>query len=242
MDDQPDQSQQATVTDEQADRLARLAARRARRGGDGDPDGEDEVPVRAGGARRGVQRWSRTLHVYASMVCFVVVLFFALTGITLNHPTWVFGSAGSQSTVTGTLPADWKKGDQVDWLRVAEYLRSTHDLRGTAGDNTADALTAFISFKGPGYEADVQIDAETGTYQVQTAEKGFLAVMNDLHKGRDTKSSWRWLIDVVGGILAFVSLSGLVLQLVLRKRRRSSMITAGVGAAAVLVLGYLTTR
>ena len=35
-----------------------------------------------------VLRW---LHVYVSMLSFRAILFFAITGITLNHPEWTLG-------------------------------------------------------------------------------------------------------------------------------------------------------
>ena len=35
----------------------------------------------------------RWLHVYLSMISLAVVLFFSVTGITLNHPDWFFDAA-----------------------------------------------------------------------------------------------------------------------------------------------------
>lgn len=63
-------------------------------GGSGSAGGRNRSANRQG------QKWSRLLHVYTSMICFVVVLFFAVTGVTLNHPTWVFGSDGRASPAT----------------------------------------------------------------------------------------------------------------------------------------------
>ena len=36
-------------------------------------------------------RLMRWLHIYLSMLGLAAVLFFSVTGITLNHPDWVFG-------------------------------------------------------------------------------------------------------------------------------------------------------
>ena len=36
----------------------------------------------------GIMRW---LHIYLSMFGLAALLFFAVTGVTLNHPDWVFG-------------------------------------------------------------------------------------------------------------------------------------------------------
>ena len=35
-----------------------------------------------------VQKWARILHAYSSMLCLLVVLFFSVTRLTLNHPNW----------------------------------------------------------------------------------------------------------------------------------------------------------
>ena len=207
-----------------------------------EPESEGDVEVRKAPGRgtRRAQEWARLIHVCTSMICFGVVLFFAATGITVNHPNWVFGDAGSRTTVSGTLPANWRTGTTVDWLAVAEHLRNHDGVRGAVGGYRSDDTQGTIDFAGPGYAADAFIDVETGTYELTIDSKGFLAVLNDLHKGRDTASSWKWLIDVAGGLLVAISLSGIVLQVFLRRRRRAALITAAAGAAIVAVLISIT--
>ena len=109
-------------------------------------------------------------------------------------------------------------------------------------DHRADATQGSIAFNGPGYDANALIDVSKGTYQLTVDRQGLLAVMNDLHKGRDTKRSWKWLIDVSAIALILISLTGLGLQFFLRKRRRSAFSSAAVGLAVVLAMIYLTTR
>jgi uncharacterized protein len=112
------------------------------------------------------------LHVYLSMVCFAVVLFFSVTGLTLNHPTWTLGD-GAELTEKGTLPAGWIGSDgAIDWLTTAEYLRAEHSLKGSVSDREATAADASITFKGPGYGADAFIDAATGNYTIAVAQQG----------------------------------------------------------------------
>lgn len=223
---------------------------------DDESDESDERPEGAtlvGESRRGPartskslktrsHRWTRLVHVYTSLVCFLVVLFFAVTGVTLNHPEWTFGLDPTRSTVSGTLPSEWKSASGVDWFRVTEYLRSTHNLKGAATGETANDQQASISFKGPGYGADTFIQMDTGRYVTTIESQGLVAVMNDLHKGRDTNRQWNWLIDVSGVFLALVSVTGLALQFFLRKRRRSGLTSAFVGALIVVVLMIVATR
>src|SRR3954471_6645817 len=68
----------------------------------------------------------RWLHIYTSMVSLLVVLFFAATGVTLNHPDWL--AAERTEELTGQLPATWRTARGIDWLVVAEHLRATHGV------------------------------------------------------------------------------------------------------------------
>ena len=47
-----------------------------------------------------------------------------------------------------------------------------------------------VALKSPGYAADVFIDRATGRYELTEAKMGFVAVLNDLHKGRDSGAAW----------------------------------------------------
>lgn len=202
-----------------------------------------EPPARGRQRRRSasVQRWSRTLHVYASMICLLVVLFFSATGLTLNHPTWSIFGGPTRHTATGTLPAGFMEGASVDWLVVADHLRDTNAVKGAVTDRRSDDQGGSISFRGPGYAADAFFTT-AGTYQLTVEGQGLLGVMNDLHKGRDANSGWKWLIDASAVFLIVVSLTGIALQFVLRKRRRSAFATAGAGAALFLIAVWMTIR
>ena len=43
---------------------------------------------KAGAWRSRAYTLSRTLHLYLSLLAFLTLLFFAVTGLTLNHPGW----------------------------------------------------------------------------------------------------------------------------------------------------------
>ncbi|MDH4145206.1 MAG: PepSY-associated TM helix domain-containing protein [Acidimicrobiia bacterium] len=202
------------------------------------------IPERITSGRRGRQRAQkamRLVHVYTSMLCLLIVLFFSVTGLTLNHPNWSLGGDGSRSTATGSLPDGWRQGDQIDWVRVVEHLRAEYALKGTVSDYGVDGDQGRVTWKGPAYSADAFLDISTGAYDLTVQSQGPLAFMNDLHKGRDTTSSWNWLIDGSAVFLIVVSATGLLLQLLLRARRRSALITALGGAIAFVVFTLVVT-
>lgn len=189
-----------------------------------------------GGLRRDTHRISRWLHTYLSMLSLALVLFFGLTGLTLNHPSWTFGLDGSQQSQSGTIPAAALAGDTVDFLAVSQFMQSTHGVRGDADDYTADATQGSMTFKGPGYAADLFFDVDTGAYDLTVDQQGLVAVMNDLHKGRNTGGSWNWTIDVAAVLLVVVAVTGLVLQFFLKRRRTSAYVLAAAGTAMSFVL------
>ncbi len=57
-----------------------------------------------------------------------------------------------------------------------------------------------------------------------------VAVLNDLHKGRDTGKKWSAVIDFSAVLMTLVSLTGLTLIFFLHKRRFSGLVLVAVGA------------
>src|SRR4051794_4386469 len=49
----------------------------------------------------------RWLHIYLSMFGLAAVLFFSVTGLTLNHPNWFFGEAERRVQAEGRLDPKW---------------------------------------------------------------------------------------------------------------------------------------
>ena len=191
----------------------------------------------AGHARPGGVRWAgvaRWLHLYLSVVSFVLVLFFAVTGLTLNHADWFDGEERT-TEVKGRINRSWVAGIDtatVNKLAIVEYLRSAHLLKGRVSEFQIDDREGSVSFRGPGYSADASINREDGTYQLTETQLGLVAKLNDLHKGRDTGRGWAWVIDVAAVFMTLVSLSGLALLVVLKKRRTSGLSWLLAGAVA----------
>lgn len=176
---------------------------------------------------------SRWLHIYLSMASFAILFFFAITGLTLNHADW-FTKQQRTVQIRSVMNAKYLARD-VAKLEVVEYLRNTHGIHGAVKDFRIEDTDCSVSFKGPGYSADVFIDRATGRYELTETRMGFVAVLNDLHKGRDSGKAWAAIIDLSAGLMTFVSLTGLLLIFFLQKKRFSGLLVAAAGA----VLCYL---
>lgn len=186
---------------------------------------------------RDTLKWARWFHVYSSMIAFLLIFFFGITGITLNHPTWTFGSDIQMSTVEGQLPFSPTFADNTaDYLTISEFARSELGVSGSVDSFETTNDTIGITYRNPGYGADLFVDAVDGTYQLNVEQQGWVAVLNDLHKGRDSGSTWSWVIDVSAAFLVVVSLTGLLMQFFLRRRRRSAFISVAVGSILTVLL------
>ncbi len=217
----------------------------------------DRIPTNARRFRRALSlrfaalvRW---LHIYLSMFGLASVLFFSVTGMTLNHPDWFFSEAESTDRVEGEIEPAWLQSrgaskdidiesdpsSQVNKLEIVEYLRQEHDVRGALSEFLVDDYECMVIFKGPGYAADAFIDRETGRYDLTQSYQGFIAVLNDLHKGRDTGAVWSLVIDISAILLTLISLTGLILLFYLRLRRVAGIIVILVGTVVLLVIYWL---
>ena len=187
--------------------------------------------------RRRTASVSRWLHIYLSMVSFAIVFFFAVTGLTLNHTEWFSGQERS-AQLKGNVESKWIKTDDaaVDKLSVVEHLRRAHSIKSALSDFRLDETQVSVSFKGPGYAADAFINRESGEYELTETRHGFVAVLNDLHKGRDSGRVWSWVIDLSAALMTFVSLTGMVLIYFVKKHRFNGLLLAVLGALVCLLI------
>ncbi len=118
---------------------------------------------------------------------------------------------------------------QSSKLEVVEFLRRKHAIKGALSDYRIDDQQCEVSFKGPGYTADAFIDRTTGKYDLTENRMGFFAVMNDLHKGRDSGKAWSVIIDIAAILMTLVSITGMALIFILPKRRTSGLLIAICG-------------
>ena len=151
-----------------------------------------------------------------------------------------FGGAGGeggdnreQEEAEETLEVDYK-GSALDIGFNVNYLLDV--LNNVTGND------GTINYAGPGYTASLKFTVDSGAYTLNVTEDGLVAVMNDLHKGRDSDKSWKWVIDVSAVFLVLVSLSGLLIQLFQRKRRTRALIVAAAGLLVTVVFIWFAVQ
>ena len=194
----------------------------------------------------GVLRW---LHIYLSMLGLAAVLFFSVDGADAQ-PSRLgvrlggadLGGIGGRLIPSGSIPrgstarttttrrpgcGSWRWWNRCD--RTTRFPAPWPDFR-------ADGPECSVSFKGPGTFADALIDRATGRYTLRVSRRGWVAVVNDLHKGRDSGPGWSWLIDVSAVLMGVISLTGLGLLFFLKLRRGPGLVVGLVGLVVVAVV------
>ncbi len=191
--------------------------------------------------KRDIATWTRWLHIYLSMFSFAALLFFAITGLTLNHTEWITGQQKVEQ-IKGQVNEKWvatPDTSHIDKLAIVEYFRNTYNIKSKLTDFVIEESECSVSFKGPGYAADVFIDRATGSYELTITKSGLLAIMNDLHKGRDAGTTWSAVIDISAVLMILVSLTGFVMIFFLKKKRLSGLLISLMGGVIILILYYV---
>jgi len=178
----------------------------------------------------------RTLHVYLTMLGLLVLLFFGITGFTVNHEDWFGATTPTVTTAEGQTPADLIAKN--DALRIVESLRTSFHITGamTAFDDLGDHYE--IGFKNPGQNWDVEIQKATGQTSVRDEAFNFAAVINNLHRGRYSGAAWKWIIDLSALLIVLACATGFVLWLVLPHRRKYGLAAFALGTIGTLAIYY----
>jgi hypothetical protein len=183
--------------------------------------------------------WSRTIHIYLSIALFVILVFFSITGITLNHAELFTAEPEiTEFTVDALpqLPLD-SEGLIADSPELASFLLNEFGIDRAKASLTHDAHLILVDYRGPGASAFIEIDQADQKAFGEKSNYGFIAMLNDLHKARETDVLWKWLLDVSSIILIFFSVVGFVL--LLPNKYRFKRVAAYTAVATVLIFcGY----
>jgi uncharacterized protein len=195
--------------------------------------------------------WLKQLHTWhwiSAAISLAAMLLFAVTGITLNHAAAI-GATPRVSERSATLPPGERlllraepdaRADPLP-LAVAERLRGTIglDVRGRAAEWSDTEV--YVALPRAGGDAWVSVDRATGRVTAEVTDRGWIAWLNDLHKGRNTGDAWFWFIDLFAGACIVFTLTGLLLlQLHARHRPLTwPLVTLGMLVPALLALFFL---
>jgi hypothetical protein len=187
-----------------------------------------------------VFRLSRMLHAYLSAFAFMALMFFSATGILLNHPEWFEAYQPAEKAVAFSLsPADLAaaKASKDPGRALAQRAAAKAPLAGGYASADLDGPQALVRLEGPKGNTDLTIDLKTGAVRGKVSHANLMAIIQDLHRGKNSGGPWRFLIDAAAYLMLALSMIGYVLFFSLRFRLRTSLILTGVSLLAMIAVG-----
>jgi hypothetical protein len=177
-----------------------------------------------------------------SAFAFAALLFFAVTGVLLNHPTWFAAKAPAIQSVNLRLtPA------QLAAVRAAEepaqaLTRIVSDqmpLLGMYDNGATVGEQIFARLKGTRGSSDIRATLSDGSVLVTMESATTIAVLNALHRGEQAGAAWRTYIDVAAVALILVALAGFAIFFSMAARLQTTLLITGSSLLGTVVL-FLT--
>ena len=181
---------------------------------------------------------TRTVHIYLTVFAMLLMVFFAATGLLLNHEEWVTAGEAAPVERTGTLPMALLT-HAPDTAGIVATLRTTYGALGALSTFDSDGEELRVELRGPGRRFEAAITLATGEMKITTENRPFLIRMDDLPRGKDSGKAWSWLIDLSAILLLLGALTGITLWIALPKRRTLGLIALGLGVGICVVVYLL---
>jgi hypothetical protein len=184
-------------------------------------------------------------HWMSSALCLLGMLLLAITGITLNHasriearPVVTVREARLPETLLSALPRPDATRAPLppalnQWLK--EMLSVRVDTRAAEWSDGE----IYLALPRPGGDAWLSVDLHSGEVLHEDTDRGLIAYLNDLHKGRHAGPVWRGFLDVLAAATVIFSLTGLLLLKLHAGRRPATWPVVGLGVVIPLLLTVL---
>lgn len=209
----------------------------------------DRVKARPVARKSSKAFWLKQLHTWhwvSSAISLVGLLLFAITGFTLNHAAEI-EAAPVVATQDVALPpallpliaADGAPDSRKPLpAEIAQWVEKELGQYGRA-EAEWSAAEIYVPLPRPGGDGWVSIDRETGAVSSEVTNRGWISYLNDLHKGRNAGTVWKWFIDIFVLACVVFSLTGLFLLQLHSAKRRSTWPLVGAGLAIPTLLAII---
>jgi hypothetical protein len=197
--------------------------------------------------------WLKRMHEWhwiSSAIALLGLLFFAITGITLNHAGNLETTQQQYSSTRKDMPAalvaelreDIRQngeGEAAPTAPLRTWIRTAFGIETM--DRTADWKSDEIDFslERPGGDAWLKLDLARGVGEYHVTDAGWIAYFNDLHKGRHTGGAWSWFIDLIAAACVIFSVTGFVILKMHASNRALTWPLVGFGILVPLLIAAL---
>lgn len=193
--------------------------------------------------------WLKQLHQWhwiSASLSLIGLLLFAVTGITLNHAAQIPAEPVTVEQ-TGDLPAPLlarlsdfpAETTEAVPDAVARWAADAFkvEIAGRPTETTAGEI--YVALPEPGGDGWLTIDRASGEALRERTTRGWVAWLNDLHKGRNTGPVWYWFIDVFAAACIVFAVTGFGLTWLHARQRPSTWPLLGLGLLIPAVIALL---
>ena len=191
--------------------------------------------------RRDFYRHARYVHGWLSAFAFLILMFFALTGLFLNNPDW-FEPAKDENTVTVSMTPELiakVKGQENPSTDILDFVRAEHELVGRFQSSEVLDGEVMIRLESPAGSTDVWAMLDTGEIEVSSKPASKVSLINDLHRGKNAGTAWSWLIDISAITILILSIAGFILFLSIKSRLLTHLLLTAASLAVLILFIWI---
>lgn len=191
--------------------------------------------------RRDFYRHARYVHGWLSAFAFLILMFFALTGLFLNNPNW-FEPEKDENTVTVSMTPDLLakvKGEENPSTDILNFVRAEHTLVGRFQSSEVLDGEVMIRLESPAGSTDVWAMLDTGEIEVSSKPASTVSLINDLHRGKNAGTAWSWLIDISAITILILSIAGFILFLSIKSRLLTHLLLTAASLAVLILFIWI---
>ncbi len=213
---------------------------------------DSSMNVTTASARRAY--WLKTLHQWhwiSSAICLLGMLLFGATGLTLNHsdqleskPTIRDAKATASAPLLQQLVDLSAKAVDEDStpdtpVELRDWVQKTFGADISQASAEWSERELYLSMERPGMNSWISINLHDGGARYQVTDRGWVALFNDLHKGRHAGQAWMWFIDLIAvGCLMF-AITGLLILKMHASNRPATWPLVGLGILVPVLIALL---
>ncbi len=186
-------------------------------------------------------RHARHVHAWISAFAFLALIFFAGTGLLLNHPDW-FARKIPDSTLQLTLPAavisQARAQENPAPLLLAAIRQQplTQPLRGAFKSSDLVDGEVDMRLEGAKGQTSISVMLDSGHTEITLSPASTVNTLENLHRGKNVSAIWHLVIDICAILIMTLSLAGYLLFFSLRKRKAVSLWLTGLSLATLVAI------
>ena len=188
----------------------------------------------------------RKVHIYSALPVLLLMLFFATTGILLNHPDWEMGEVDNKVSEI-SLPEwaaempNWPENYGSHGLVLLQWLDKAYDIRGVDFAIEWDEFDQLliINLTGPNGAKVIEVLIDDKLIAVDSRDLSTIAMLNNLHRAKHVSGFWRAISDISAVCMLLFCVSGFWLVVVNRLERLPANIAMLAGGSIFILTVYL---